>query len=193
MPVYGASQAGAVLRYELVPGSRHRPTAYARAVQALVGGRESDFAAGFAARPLAGVPLAAHVEARLTRRGEAVDIRPAAFVTTGFDEAPLPLGMRARGYAQAGYVGGRDATGFADGSVVAERRLLGRGETELGAGAGLWGGAQRGAARLDLGPSASLRFPLGGGTVRIGVDYRLRVAGNAEPASGAALTLSAGF
>lgn len=193
VPVYGASQAGAVLRYELAPGSHHRPAAYARAVQALAGGRESDLATGLAARLVAGVPLTAHVEARLSRRGGAVDIRPAAFVAAGFDEAPLPLGMRARGYAQAGYVGGQDATGFADGSLLAERRMLSRGATEFGAGAGLWGGAQRGAARLDFGPSASLRFPLGGGTGRIAVDYRLRVAGNAEPASGAALTLSTGF
>lgn len=193
VPLYGASQAGAVLRYDLAPGSPHRPAAYARIVQALAGSRESDIAAGLSVRPLSAVPLIAHVETRLTGRVGRTGPRPAAFVAAGFDEAPLALGARARGYAQAGYVGGRDATGFADGSLVAERTVLARGDTELAAGAGVWGGAQRGASRLDLGPSASLRFPLGGAAARLSLDYRLRVAGNAAPASGAALTLSAGF
>lgn len=193
VPLYGASQAGAVLRYDLAPGSRHRPAAYARVVSALAGSRDGDVAAGLAARPLPPVPLTAHVEVRLSRSAGGTALRPAAFVAAGFDEAPLPLGMLGRGYAQAGYVGGRGATAFADGSLVAGRRLLRRGDTVLEAGAGLWAGAQRGAARLDVGPSAGLRFPLGGGTGRIAVDYRLRAAGNAAPASGVALTLSAGF
>jgi hypothetical protein len=192
-PVYGASQAGAVLRYDLAPGSRLRPAAYVRAVHALGGTREADLAAGLVARPFARVPLTAHIEARTSRRGGEVEVRPAAFAAGGFDEVPLPFGVRARGYAQAGYVGGRDATAFADGSVVGERAVFSAGATSLGVGAGLWGGAQRGAARVDLGPSASLRFRLGEGSGRVAVDYRLRVAGNAEPAAGAALTLSAGF
>lgn len=191
--VYGASQGGAVLRYALFPDSRLRPAIYARAVHALGQARETDLAIGLAARPFVAVPLTAYVEARATRRGGRVEVRPAAFAAGGFDEAPLPFGVRARGYAQAGYIGGRDATAFADGSVVAERQMLSVGAASLGAGAGVWGGAQRDAARLDLGPSASVRFPLGAGSARVAVDYRLRVAGNANPASGAALTLSAGF
>lgn len=192
-PVYGASQAGLVLRYDIGPGSPAQPVAYARVVYALGGTREGDIAAGMSARPLPGIPLNAHVEVRASRRGDRIDVRPAAFLTAGIDEAALPLGLHARGYAQAGYVGGRDASAFADGSLIAERRLLAAGETGLAAGIGLWGGAQRGAQRLDVGPSASLRFPLGTGSGRATVDYRLRLAGNADPAASAVLTLSAGF
>lgn len=192
-PTYGASQAGAVLRYDLVPGARHRPAAYTRAVQALGAARDTDLAAGISVRLLPGLPLTAHAEARASRRAGAVTVRPAAFVTAGIDDVPLPLGIRGRGYVQGGYLGGPDATAFADGSGVAERKLLSRGKTMLGAGAGVWGGAQRGAARFDLGPSASLRFPLGEGSARLTLDYRLRAAGQAAPASGAALTLAAGF
>lgn len=191
-PVYGASQAGAVVRYRLAPASQRDVAVYARVVHAL-DRREGDVAAGLAARIAPGIPVTAHVEARVSRRDERVDLRPAAFVTTGFDEAHLPMQFRARGYAQAGYVGGRDATAFADGFLAAERRLTRDEDPELLVGAGLWGGAQRGASRLDLGPSASLRFPLGEGSARLAIDYRVRVAGNAVPASGAALTLSAGF
>lgn len=191
VPVYGGSQGGAVLRYSLAPDSRHRPAAYLRAVSALEA-PESDLAAGLSARPF-GAPLNVYVEARVTRRGDAVRLRPAAFLSAGVDALPLSAGFEARGYAQAGYVGGRDATAFADGSLVAERPALRWRDNSLAAGAGVWGGAQRGAARLDLGPSASLRFKLGEGSGRIAADYRLRVAGNANPAASAALTLSAGF
>lgn len=192
-PTYGGNQAGAVVRYDLGPGSRLRPAAYLRAVQALQGAREGDLAAGFAVRPLAGVPIAAQAEARLSRRGSRLALRPAAFLSGGIDDVPLAAGITARGYAQAGYVGGRDATAFADGSLIAEKPLWSSRSALLTAGGGAWGGAQRGAARLDLGPSASLRFRLGEGTARVSADYRLRIAGDSAPAAGAALTLSAGF
>lgn len=192
LPLYGGSQAGAVLRYDLAPGSQFRPRAYLRAVHAL-DTRESDLAAGLSIRPLAAGSLTVHAEARASRRGRRVETRPAAFLTAGVDQYRLPLGASLRAYAQAGYVGGGDATAFADGSIVAERDMLRSREKTVSAGVGVWGGAQRGAARLDVGPSASVRFPLGEAGARITIDYRLRVAGNAEPAAGAALTLSAGF
>lgn len=192
VPTYGGSQAGVVLRYALTE-SAHRPAAYLRAVHALASRRESDLAAGVMVRVLPKVPLAAHIEARLTRRDSGVELRPAAFVSGGGETGPLVAGVSARGYVQAGYVGGRDATAFADGSAIAEQPVWRRDAAVITAGAGLWGGAQRGAARLDVGPSAGVRFPLGIGTARLSADYRLRVAGDARPASGPALTLSAGF
>jgi hypothetical protein len=67
------------------------------------------------------------------------------------------------------------------------------GEAEVSAGAGVWGGAQKGAARLDIGPTAAASFRLGESRGRVAADYRFRVAGEAEPRSGPALTLSAGF
>lgn len=192
VPVYGGSQAGAVLRYRLAPASSHEPGAYVRAVHAL-GREEGDVAAGLAARLSSKLPLVAHVEARASRRGEQVHLRPAAFLTAGFEDGRLPLDILARGYAQAGYVGGPEATGFADGNLIAERPLASVGRSTLSAGAGLWGGAQRDSTRLDIGPSASVRLPLGGGSARLILDYRHRIAGNAAPASGVTLTLSAGF
>jgi hypothetical protein len=72
--------------------------------------------------------------------------------------------------------------------------LLSVGKVDTRIGAGIWGGVQKGAARLDAGPSASVAMPLGRGTNgRIAIDWRFRLAGEAVPDSGPALTLSAGF
>lgn len=192
-PVYGGSQAGVVLRYALAPSSALRPAAYLRAVHALDVAREGDLAAGVALRPFPGIPVTAHTEARLTRRGDRLAVAPAAFVSGGIDALPVAGGVTLRGYAQAGYVGGRDATGFADGSLVAEKPIWSHRDRVVGAGAGTWGGIQRGAGRFDIGPTASLRFRLGEGTARLSADYRLRVVGEAAPSRGAAVTLTAGF
>lgn len=191
-PSYGGSQAGAVLRYSLAPDNPRQPVAYVRAVRALDVGAESDLAAGLALRPIAALPVTAHAEVRVRRRGSRVEAGPAAFVAAGVEDVPLAAGFAARGYAQAGYVAGRDATFFADGSITAERALVGS-KAQLSAGAGAWGGAQEGAARLDIGPTASARFRLRHGTIRLSADYRIRVASNAGSGSGAAVTLAAGF
>ncbi|MEP7223149.1 MAG: hypothetical protein ABI673_10855 [Novosphingobium sp.] len=56
------------------------------------------------------------------------------------------------------------------------------------------GGAQRGASRVDVGPSAGIVLRLGdAAAARLAMDWRFRVAGHAAPASGPAVTLSAGF
>ena len=191
---YGADQIGAVLAYRLAPGSAHAPAAYARVTHALAEGGEADVALGLRAQPLPGVPLAVHAEGRLTYRpGHAAEIRPAAFVAGGFDSLTLPAGISARGYGQAGYVGGEFATAFVDGALVAERPIARFDLGTVSLGAGAWGGAQRGAARLDLGPSVSVALELGGAPARIEADYRWRVAGRAEPGNGGALTVSTGF
>jgi hypothetical protein len=193
-PSYGASQAGAVIRYRLLPASANRPAAYLRATVALNGSGERTAALGLSARPLARVPIVAAAEVRLDSRPGSARLRPAAMVVSEFPPAKLPLGLRAEGYFQAGYVGGRDATAFADGQLRLDHGVAHSGSFELRAGGGAWAGAQKGASRVDVGPTASLGAAVpGGGSVRLGVDWRIRVAGNAAPGSGAALTLSAGF
>jgi hypothetical protein len=193
-PSYGRSQAGGVLRYRLAPASGHRPVVYVRATRALAGPRESEVAAGLAARPIAGVPLSVAGEMRISEEPAGREIRPAAFAVTEFPPVKLPRGLRAEAYVQAGYVGGRFATAFVDGQARIDAPVVRLGpKAQLRAGGGVWGGAQRRAARLDIGPSAAVSFPLGDTLSRVAVDYRVRVAGDAAPRSGPALTISAGF
>ena len=194
---YGASQAGAVLRYSLAPASPLRPQAHLRLTRALVGARgrggESEAAAGFSGRPLAGVPLRLYGEGRVQRVGGMTRLRPAASLVSELPPLALPLGAEAEIYAQGGYVGGKNATAFFDAQLTADRKVVARGPAELRLGAGAWAGGQQGATRLDLGPRASLRLRIGQAPSRLALDWRFRVAGKAAPASGPALTLSAGF
>jgi hypothetical protein len=190
---YGQSQAGAVIRYRLAPSSGLRPTAYLRASQALAGARESEAALGLAARPVPKLPVTAAAELRVTESGGGVHVRPAAYAVTELPPFDLPLGFTGEAYAQAGYVWGDFRTGFVDGQVSAERPVARLGGAELRAGGGAWGGAQKGAKRLDVGPSATLALRIGEAPSRVSVDWRFRVAGDANPSSGPALTLSAGF
>ena len=106
----------------------------------------------------------------------------------------LPAQTRGEFYAQAGYVGGRFATPFVDGQLRIDREAVRVGDAVLRAGGATWGGAQKGASRLDIGPTASVTVAIGeSAAARVAVDWRFRVAGDARPGSGPALTLSAGF
>ncbi|MBU6268305.1 MAG: hypothetical protein KGN34_12245 [Sphingomonadales bacterium] len=193
LPVYGASQTGAVLRYRLGSGGI-RPQAYLRATAALDSG-ERGLAAGLSVRPLAAVPVRVMAEARVDRfAGGGGHARAAVLAVSEVPPVALPGGLRSEGYVQGGYVAGAAGTGFVDGQFRLDRLVAGAPQRgELRAGAGLWGGAQRGSARLDVGPSATIGLAQGPVAARLAFDWRFRVAGNAAPASGPSLTISAGF
>lgn len=193
LPRYGASQIGTVLRYRLSPG-RHGPAAYVRAAAALDGSGQKEAAAGLSARPFPDLPLVAAAELRVTSDRFGTRMRPAMLAYTEVPPIELPAGLLGEVYVQGGYVGGKEATAFVDGQVRADARLAGIGRGQLRLGAGAWGGAQKGASRLDVGPQAQIVLPLSDDVfARLALDWRFRVAGDAAPGSGPALTLSAGF
>ena len=130
---------------------------------------------------------------RARQTGGRVSFAPAVLAVSELAPRRLPLGFVAEPYFAAGYVAGRSATPFVDGAVRVERPLARFGAVEARLGAGAWGGAQDGAAALDIGPQVTVRATLAGRPVRLGLDYRLRVAGDAVPGAGPALTLSTGF
>lgn len=195
-PGYGRSQMGAVVRYRLAPMGGRAPQAFVRAGAALQGEREKEVGAGFSARPLAAVPVRLAAELRLSETDRGTRARPIAYAVTELPPMALPLGAAAEVYVQGGYAGGDNATAFVDGQLRVARPVLtisDQADAHLNAGGGVWGGAQQGAARLDIGPSAALTFRLGETRSRVAVDYRFRVAGDALPASGPSLTLATGF
>lgn len=195
---YGGSQAGAVLRYALDPTRKAAPQAYVRLSRALANVREAEAAFGLSLRPLSALPARLLGEARFQRSGGRIRLRPAASLVSEIAPQPLPLGAEAEAYVQAGYVadgvdGGDGGTPFFDTQVTADQAILSPGPAQLRLGVGAWAGGQEGAARLDVGPRASARMRFGTAAARLALDWRVRVAGNAFPDSGPALTFSAGF
>jgi len=113
-----------------------------------------------------------------------------AFALTlyGGASARLPGGLRGEVYAQAGVVGTRSRDPFVDASG---RASLPAGPVEVGGSA--WAAAQPGAARLDAGPHISYRLPARGADIRVQADWRFRIAGDASPGSGPALSIALDF
>lgn len=188
-PAYGASQVGAVVRYRLAPDRIHSLAVYIRGAAALAAPGQQEAAIGLAARPAASVPLSAQAELRVTRDAAGTHLRPALALVSELPPLELPAKLRAEAYVQAGYVGGDFASAFVDGQVRVERPIARIGRADVMAGGAVWGGAQRDAARLDAGPTASISD----GQLRAAADWRFRLAGDAQPGSGPAITLSAGF
>lgn len=195
---YGASQAGAIARFRLGRENLHGSYAYLRTSFAInAPGKDKELALGFGIRPLPKLPLRMLVEARLydSNLGPA-RVRPVVTVITELPWQNLPAGLRLEAYGQAGYAGGRGGTSFFDAQALVDRSVgnaLG-GVRNVRVGAGLWAGGQEGAVRLDLGPRVSFPVDLGGEVPgRIALDWRFRVAGNASPPSGPALTLASSF
>jgi|JI6StandDraft_1071083.scaffolds.fasta_scaffold70616_1 hypothetical protein len=188
---------------------------------ALLGGGQSGATLAFTPAPLAARPLALTLRGAVAHDGIGIDDRSAQgalglrwqfmpglalagewLVSSG---TSAPSGWTARltggasgrtfgldwnGYAEAGVV---NANPYAAGQAFAGWRLPVRG-VRVQAGAGVWGAVQVDGStvdRLDVGPS--LRLHAGTLPVDLIVDYRWRVAGNASPGSGVAVTLAGYF
>lgn len=181
----GGGQAGLRVAYMLAP--RQRVAVFARAVAPLRG-KGAEASIGVEWQPMeAPVRLVAEQRFGLdgTRGG------PGIGVVAGYDG--MIAGLRLESYGQAGVIRRARTEPYADGAVRATRTLAENGGIRLALGGGAWGAAQRDAARLDLGPSATLALPLAGQNVRLALDWRQRIAGNARPGSGLALTLGSDF
>ncbi len=191
--VLGGSQAGLVVRHALSRSAVVQSAVYARVSRSFGAARESGAAAGVQISLAAPVPMTVHAELRVTDREQGTDVSPALFVSGGVHDRALGAGVTLRAFGQAGYAGGEHATAFVDGQTVVEREVVATGKANLRLGAGVWGGAQRGAERFEAGPQVALDLPAGRGRVRVEASYRLRLAGEAQPSGGPVLSLAAGF
>jgi len=189
---YGGSQAGAILSYRLSSRPVPEIAAYTRLSTALAPLSQQEVALGMRIRPVSSLPVALHAEQRFGI-GSGVESGTAFFLTGGSGPDQIVEKFVLETYAQAGYVLGPHETYFFDGSAVLQHPVAELGPTKLAIGSGMWAGGQRDISRIDVGPRAALTVPLGTVSARIAVDWRLRVAGDARPESGAAITVSTGF
>jgi hypothetical protein len=182
----GGGQAGFRVAYMLLPS--HRLAAFARVVTPLRS-RGAEASLGLEWQPTR-APVRLVAEQRFGLDG--FKSGPGIGVIAGFD-GPVASGFRLESYGQAGAIRRNRTEPYADGAVRATRTLAEGGGVRLALGGGAWGAAQRDAARLDLGPSATLALPIGKQNVRLALDWRQRIAGDARPGSGLALTIGSDF
>lgn len=179
----GGSQAGARVSYAL-----NRSLALSLRVTSPIGGSSGvEAAAGVRWAPLRSLPLAITAERRQAispHGGGRSDF--ALFVEGGLYRQSMPWRFQLDAYAQAGIVGLGERDMFADGALSFTRPVYRR----FSAGFGVWGGFQPGVYRLDAGPRISMRVR---DNISAHVDWRQRLVGSAQPASGPALTLAADF
>jgi hypothetical protein len=178
----GGSQAGARILYRLGDGL----SLSARAYLPLRRRQGAEAAAGLDWQPAAAIPVAILAERRQAfgREGRSAF----SVILHGGASRALPDGLRLDAYAQAGIVGLKSRDLFVDGAARVSAAL---GPVEVGAAA--WAAAQPGAARLDVGPALTYRLPVARAHLRLEADWRFRLAGDAAPGSGPALTLAADF
>ena len=179
----GGSQAGARLTYAFNP----MIAASLRTSSPVGGSRGAEVAGGIRVIPFRSIPLAITAERRqaISPNGGGRSAF-AVFVEGGLYRQPMPLRFSLDAYVQAGVVGLNSRDYFADGAFAFTRPVWGR----FSAGFGVWGGVQPGIYRIDAGPRISMRIR---DNIHAHADWRQRLVGNAEPASGPALTLTADF
>ncbi|MCA3256111.1 MAG: hypothetical protein INF91_10900 [Alphaproteobacteria bacterium] len=193
-PVLGGGQSGLTLAFA---PDRNRPLALIARLTAPHRGTAAgaQAALGLRWRPIAEVTLDAE---RLLPLGPAArdawTLRAAGGAATAEVEH---LRFDASVYGEAGVVGARARDLYAAGLGHVGLAAPVAPGLEAGAGIGVWGSVQRAGgatlARLDVGPEVRTRLRVGPGAIRVIADYRWRLAGDAEPGSGPALTVAVDF
>lgn len=178
----GGSQAGARLAYNFT-----RQIAASMRTTSEVGRRGGEVAAGLRIQPAAAIPLwfTAERRQRIGRYGGGRNAF-ALFFEGGVYDRPLPLRLSLDAYLQGGVVGFHSRDGFIDGGLTMTRPIY----KQFAAGLGLWGGAQPGIYRVDAGPRITMKVR---NNLKVHLDYRARLSGNAQPGSGPAVTLAGDF
>lgn len=192
----GGSQAGVRLAYAIDRGRRLTIVGRLSTALAASGPHLSDRegALGLAWRPTR-LPVTLIAERRFVFDGRAGGRGgPVLGAIAGLPPTPIAAGFRLEAYGQAGAIARKGAAveGFGDGAARLARPVTLAG-MHLDVGAGAWGGAQRGASRLDIGPSLAATLPVAGQRIRVALDWRQRIAGTARPGSGPALSVGTDF
>jgi hypothetical protein len=178
----GGSQAGARLVYNLTSqiGAALRTSSE-------VGRRGGEVALGLRLHPLQSIPIWITAERRqmLGSTGGGRNAF-ALFAEGGLYDRTIPAGFLLSAYGQGGVVGFKRRDLFAEGALTVSHPVY----KQFSAGFGAWGGVQPGLYRVDVGPRVTMQVRR---NVRVHFDWRQRVAGNALPGSGPAVTLGGDF
>lgn len=182
----GGSQAGFRLAYAL---DRSRRLALVGRVATPLAGAGREAAAGIEWQPTR-LPVRLVAEQRIAIDGGGGG--PAVGVVGGV--GPVPIGdFRLEGYGQAGVIGRERGVAYADGALRIDRAIARYRGATFTAGVGAWGAAQPGAERIDVGPMIAVSLPVERRRVRVALEWRARVGGQAAPGSGLAVSIGGDF
>lgn len=190
---YGGNQSGLVATWDAF-GSAGRGPALLLRSSATPDGAQREIALGTRWQPDRYWPVSLSLERRL--RAGAPDSF-AAYLAGGVDRVPLTGRLAYDAYGQAGIVldgaHGGGSSLFVDAQARLHHPLAAPLGIPLRIGTGAWIGGQTGAFRADIGPTlvADIDSPITPFTLHL--DWRKRIAGNATPGDGVALTISTGF
>jgi hypothetical protein len=184
----GGSQFGAQAMASLMQNKSIRLDGFARATSPMQSAQGQEMAIGMRVSNQAPVLLALQVERRfaLDKGGRS------AFSIAGIaavNEYRLAKTVNLRGYIQTGVVGLSKRDAFVDGHAVVNMPIK---KDRVTAGFGLWGAAQPGLSRVDVGPEIRIR-PKAVPQSAIALQWRHRVVGDAAPDTGVALVVGADF
>jgi hypothetical protein len=189
-PVLGAGQSGGSVAWITDPFAPRPLALTARAAVAHDGwgidGDSAQLGVGLRWRPFTGTTLAVE---RMVAGGPAARDAWTARAAWGAGD-----GQRWSLYSETGVVGARRRDLYAAVQGYAGRVVAGEGRRTLSLGGGTWASVQAAdttVSRVDIGPSLRLRLPAGEAGLELSGDYRFRVAGDAAPKDGVAVTLSA--
>lgn len=188
----GGSQAGTRLSFRIWQAGSVDFALAARLSRPIERSDGAEAALGVAVQPFESLPLTVSLDRRIAIEAGARNAWSIG-VAGGVYRKAVTTGLELDGYAQAGIVGAHSRDLYVDGSASLSHPIAISERAILSLGVGAWGGAQPGVARVDIGPEAGLRLPLGDMGIRLALGWRHRIAGSAEPGSGPALTLGADF
>ncbi len=195
-PVLGGGQSGAVLAWSLDPLASRPVSAITRVSVANSDADSTQGAIGLSWRLTPNLSIAAERLVPLASGGRAAwNLRLAGGYGTA-ERLGEAHWFDLSAYGEAGMVGARSHDLYAAAAVRVGERFAVAPRVGVWAGGGLWGSVQRSlgttSSRLEAGPS--LRLTLAAPVLlALAADYRVRIAGNALPDSGPALTVSTSF
>lgn len=187
VPQLGGSQAGMRLTYALDP---ERRLSLAGRISSALAMRQTEAAIGLDWRPTA---LPVHIVAEQRIGIDRARGGPSLGLIGGFGPTRVARWLVIDGYAQGGGILRDGIEGYVDGALRLSHPVGALGPARFELGLGAWGAAQRGAARIDVGPAASAVVPIAGRSLRLSLEWRQRLAGRATPTSGPALSIGTDF
>lgn len=191
-PSLGASQwGGRALLPVATAGTQATLSASLRA-SAPLRGRGDEIGVGLSLKSTGFLPIEMIAERRFAVSKQEKD-RWSLLVTSGFDEKRVTRRISVDGYGQAGIVGSKRRELFAGGSLSVRHDLSTSPALRTSLGVGLWGDAQKGASRVDIGPELVAKTTLGILPIKVAAQWRFLALGNAQPSSGPALVLAVDF